>query len=354
MQQRYSFDWRGVSLPVHKASLEYIGGVSSQLQWQARDDRFHETNQDILKQIDEQNKKAEAFLSSAEGQKKLGDFLGESSQLFSSFMLGNQEGVLPYIQGKDLCFVIGAMRTGGTYLYRELCRMSGVDHTQYLKTMTHDAIPSGHALAFWQDPRHWMQLVFEMAQFLVWSKREQADHKELIQKRIAYGHAMGFLDNLFAPYTDRLVYVVSLRHPLTMADSFAKLEGIDPTQKNPASPPSWFLLAQKNLNLNQGQWQDMNFYEQCLCYWDLFYRDVVRFGGMRGKMVTLVYGKEYEQFLMRLAMQSGRDSYEPKPFIVENKERKPEYQSVNDQAVIENLKGFWLQQGYHLPKIPLR
>jgi len=91
-----------------------------------------------------------------------------------------------------------------------------------------------HLLANYHNPMMQHQLLFEICQFLVWAKRETGKH--VVQKRIAAGLAIPYLDAIFG---ERAQYLITLRHPATACTSFSEMEGINEEAKPTLSPAGW-------------------------------------------------------------------------------------------------------------------
>lgn len=348
----FTVNWQGVILPIHPATIHYIGGMPAHLEWDERDDRFHEVNEDSQSALEEARRAAEEAVKSGSGQKNLQDFLVQAMEIFSQLLLTDDQAVARFLGPKKWIFVIGGMRTGGTFMYRELCGLHQIDYTQFPQGMTHDSIPSAPALNFWQQPNQWIRFAFEMAQYLTWVKREQFNQDTIIQKRISYGHCLPLLDHVFFNSSSSLDYVITLRHPQTMGDSFAKLVNIDPKQDQPPTPSGWEILAEQKQGITSNQWKTMSYHERVLSYWEIYHQNLVRFGQLRGHFIPLAYGSDYESYLQKVKteLDSSYDfkSFKPKAKVSESSKETERYNEIENRMMT-----FWKIHGYNFPKLDL-
>ena len=178
-------NWKGFSLKLHIASVYYIGGVDPKLEWAVRGISAHNIDQNLKKDLEAQKNQAiQRFANDPKTRAAAQKFTDESCHVMEGLLKQGGVYISKYLGDRKFKFVLGAMRTGGTFLYKELCDIHGQQWDSLSLHMTHDSIPTYGYLQYWQHSHVVLPLLFEMAQFFVWVKREL--HSEIVlQKRIA-------------------------------------------------------------------------------------------------------------------------------------------------------------------------
>ena len=346
----FQLDWQGLTLPIHDATISYLGNVNPDLQWRAQGLTGHREDEDTnaLESLQNEVDKAKHILSSPQGEARLKSFLSEATFVFANLLSGKESWVDEYLEQKELIFVIGIMRSAGTYLFAEVCNIHDINWNNLNKLMTRDTIPTGQYLISWENPKSWIPLIFEIAQFLVWAKKEFSEYNTIIQKRIGYAHALPIIDNIFGTNAK---YLITIRHPAAMGESYAKLYDIDANSPEPATPYGWELLAKRRLARTASEWKNMSYYERVLDYWQVYYEDLVRLSQPKGEIIPIAYGK-FEEFLNQYAKNIGK-SYMPSKFIITERDYSDFWLSHKVQQTIEQVRKLWKMKGIELPEISL-
>ena len=337
------------NLPIHQATFDYITGINPRLEWEERGISAHSDNLELQKKLEEEKERAKQYLKTEEGQKELTNFINECSNLFSDLLNNSNCWKEEHLNDKEIIFVIGAMRTAGTYLYTQLSEVFNIGWKNLNIKMSHDSIPTYMNLFNWSDPSNWLSLMFEMSQFLNWAQKECMKQELIIQKRIAYGHALPFLNKLFG---EKAKYIITVRHPGAIARSFKKLEGID--MKNIGEPAGWRIMAKQRKGITNEQWEKLSYNERVLVYWQIYYEDVAKYGLPDGDVCILSYGKEsYENFLIKMAEQYNKD-YSPEEFKETEREYDDFWYSEQVNNTIEEVKFWWQVHGIGFPELELK
>lgn len=276
-------------------------------------------------------------------------FLEDCNMFFHRIMSEDNMWINDYFGDKDFIFVIGAMRTAGTYLYTELSNILNINWKKLNMKMTHDSIPTDIYLAYWNEVSNWIPLMFEMSQFLSWVNRECLNQENIIQKRIAYGHSIPILDNLFG---DNAEYIITVRHPGAIAESFKQMENID--METRMEPAEWKVLAQKRKNISKCEWEKLSYNERFLVYWQVYYEDVAKYGVPDGNVTVLCYGQEeYEGFLKEFAQRNNKE-YNPDEFKITKREYDDFWCSDQVNEVINQVDLWWQIHGFDFPDLELK
>ncbi len=301
--QTVSIDWRGFKLYFHTATVYYLGGVDPKLQWRVRGVSGHDSNLELRDTLKAQKDQAfNNLMTTKEGKIKTREFALECIKLMDGFMSKGSEFITNYLGKREYKFILGAMRTGGTYTYKGVCEIHGQEWDSMALEMVHDSIPEYQFLSEYFKPNIYFRLLFDMAQFLVWVKRE-VDSPIVIQKRIAYAHALPFLNAMFGRDAE---YIVTVRHPVPLAYSFAKVLKTDPFDSSFKEPPLWArYVMSSGFRMSEEEWGALSYFQKVLYYWSCYYSDVSNSIGFSDQVKLVGFGKGLSDFLETEAKQAG-------------------------------------------------
>ncbi|HET7657255.1 MAG TPA: hypothetical protein VFK37_03110 [Bacillales bacterium] len=130
-------------LEIHNGVLQYVSGsrYAKQL-WEKRGISGHQDS-NVMRGLHKQiNNEVIKLLGTEITQQRLQDFVNESLGLMNAIIDGEPDLISKYIAGKHFHFILGATRTGGTYLLKELSLTLDWPFDKLLQSMVHDSIPS--------------------------------------------------------------------------------------------------------------------------------------------------------------------------------------------------------------------
>lgn len=298
-----SIDWRGFKLYFHIATVHYLGGVDPKLQWEVRGVSGHDANPELIDTLQVQKDQAIVnLMTTPEGQKKTRDFALECISLMEGFMSKGSDFITDYLGKRDYKFVLGAMRTGGTYIYKGISEIHGHKWDSMALEMVHDSIPEYQFVSEYFKPNIYFRLLFDMAQFLAWAKRE-VDSPTVIQKRIAYAHALPFLNTMFGRDAE---YIVTVRDPVNIAYSFANILNMDPFDPNFKAPSLWAsYVTSSGFRMSREEWDALSYFQKVLYYWSCYYSDVSNSIGFADQVKLVGFGSGLSDFLEKEAKKAG-------------------------------------------------
>ena len=156
-----------VPLKLNLAALHYIAGVDTKVRWKAWGTRGQHL--EGVPWAVERERKEPYFitrgLNRRGGKEALDEYREECKTLMHAFLTGQREITEQYIHTKRFFFVCGIMRSGGTYLFKELNRKLEIDYTQRNFLMSHDSIPQFHLMAHHNNPIFQMPLLMRCVNF---------------------------------------------------------------------------------------------------------------------------------------------------------------------------------------------
>lgn len=243
-------------------------------------------------------------------------------------MENKKEELKDYID-KQFYFILGAPRTGGTYIFTQIADVLSFPWKNLLQKMTHDHIPHGFFLnggkeginqLGWRNPSNYVNAVFQICQFLVYYKREKIS-KNIVLKNISLCYGIKLLDNIFK---QKAHYIITVRHPAAMSYSRAKTFEIQETNK----------IKKTHFNI-----------------WYSLYHEVVRDGLPEGDISTISYGKDFIDFLNKFH-QIHDQTKKPLTFSPEKRDYDTDFWSKKElKEKINYLKELWSIKGLTFPDI---
>ncbi len=333
------------NLPVHHATLAYIYGIDPELQWESRGLSAHSMERQKIENLKKESMK---LFEIPEKKKEFDQFINESIKIFMDITSGNENVVKKYFGDKKFYFVIGAMRSGGTYALTETCKIMNIDYKKRNLHMQHDSIPTYNYIFEWNNPKAWLSLAFEFAQYLNWARREYQEHDCIIQKRIAYAHSLPFLQKIFR---DQAEYIITVRHPAGIAESFKKMENID--MSNISEPGGWKAIVKERMGVTFEEWNHLTYEQRVLKFWEVFYNDIVDFGVPEGKIHVIDFStKGFETFFENFSEEKGK-YHESSNFKPKQKEFIEYWKTDEVNTTIEKVRINWEYHGLKFPELKL-
>jgi len=308
---KFNASLHNIELVLHNSVVRYLGGIDPRSEWEARGLTAHDSDQSAKQELGRQSEKLSGFVNSKEGQEAIKNYLSEASNLLVGLLQFKRGWVTrAYLDNKKFTFVLGYMRTGGTYAMNQLAKIQGYDSKDYLLSMTHDSIPRGGEVHHMNIPAYYKHVLFDIAQYLVWVKREQSNLGHAVMKNINSTVAVHLLDGLFGE--DCNIFM-TLRNPLYAAESFKKLENVQGNE----TPSLWPEILEYKGYTNMAEWEKLDFYEKSIKWWTYLYTEASYGTKLMGERAFIAKYENLPEVLKKYAVAHGVTDYEPAPMIPE-------------------------------------
>lgn len=299
------------SLPLHETGLVYLSDFSSGAQWTLRGWKAHSRDQETLesrrKHVLDQLKES---IQTGNEVPEVRSYIHNVVEIFENLRNDPDSVVQKHFQNKQFIFVVGHMRTGGTYLLKNLMKTRGLDLENYNLGFIHDECPSDYFLSGWPARDARRGLYFQLAQLIHWYK-EEFSGDTLFKKRVSFGHALPAIDEIFG---DKVKYIVTVRHPAPAGKSFAEMVDI-PLFDDDYNHESWEEIVTNGLDIEQQRWRQLNGFQQFLYYWVVYYLNIAETSHLKEQIIPLEFGSEYEDFVEEFAGENKNvdiESFDPK------------------------------------------
>lgn len=290
--------------PIHEAVYFYLGGVDTELLWEHRGISGYR-NKDLEDRINIQKKTAFHRVR-FEKKKELDLFINEANGVFQRLLNHDTKWIMNYLGNKEIYFVLGFPRTGGTFLFTETANLLNVNWRSKTLEMLHDSIPDGGYLARSYIPLFRLYSLHQLAQFLVWAKRAFAKEKYIIQKRFLYAHMLEELDGIFK---DNVNYVVTMRHPGPCYESFKRVDGIVGEEV----PPGWKGILDHEGIIGEEAFDQLRSCDKAMLYWELYYSSIYRHK-LKGNVYTANYSEDSMRSFVKELNNKHKTSYKMNAF----------------------------------------
>lgn len=343
-------DWSQTNVKLHDASVKYIGGLSPELEWKHRGISLNETEKLSDNEINEAIQNSLAHLQSDEGKKQLEEFTSEvqfvCSSLIKDLNAGTNSFAYDYVGQKEFIFIIGEMRSGGTYLLKESCALCDTPIESLSRGMMHDSLPLYDYVIGHQDVSNRILFLYEIAQFLVWAKTTFQNSPRVIQKRTGYAFCLPLLDLIFGEHATHILHI---RHPGPSTDSIIKVFNLTPDNPGIAI---WRIITQRYSNLTQEQWDKLSWNQRLFLFWQCYQIQAAMNTPQKGKMLPLAFGSAHENYLHTLATELQKDPTQINKLTASEKPYSPQWpqQAITNQ-IFDSVKNAWQQKGLEFPDL---
>ncbi|WP_298286241.1 hypothetical protein [Acidocella sp.] len=286
---------------------------------------------------------------------------------------GDYPLVRRYGEAVRFAFVIGYPRSGGSYLTKELLRVTGLDHTRVSEALAHDGFPE--LSDGWYGPGangqpgfYLQESLFQAAEFLVianlYYRRKTVRHPHgywLAPKKFhKIVNWAGSFKMLLGP--GRADYLVTIRNPLPTAISIYEKSGgfpeggLFPAQAARSAIERWIVADLVMLGHSPEEIAAMDYFEAVQKSWSAFYARMATSGlflGLREEIRLIPYGAEALEGVVREynALHLKRDLPE-EVLIHEKANAHPHWVGRAGEAVAA-MTSLWASLGLTFPALTL-
>ncbi|QHS23287.1 sulfotransferase family protein [Virgibacillus sp. MSP4-1] len=339
-----------LKVPLRVPVLHYLGGVDPNLEWQVRTVAAHKPpEKKDQEKLEQQKKDAEHFIQTEEGIKSVKQFAAESSKVFQLLISNPNKLMNEYLENKKFIFITGAMRTGGTFLEKKIFEAFNLDLSDYSLHIVHDSVPHEESIRNSFKTPSLMFTLFELAQFLVWAKREFKHSDVIIKKRTAFELSLPLLYSIFG---NRAEYIVTLRHPVPAGYSMAKKRNYNVESYD--SPEWWYNLVKQHKCIGHEQWDNYNYLERFILYWQASYEKVARNKLSEQNLRFITYNQsDYSYHVNEIADKFNGNKVDFSDFNVIKKNYNKVWSDKLLNDVLTNVSNQWEMNDMKFPNLEL-
>ena len=342
-------------LPASPAFIEFLhtmltGGEAYVGGWYSQEDEELISDPNRFENIEE---KARYVMSSREGKERV-----TRAYRFFKEMLTGQLDTLKSISRFRFFFVIGAPRTGGTYLTKQIFRAAGIDYSRVQNALAHDGFPHLAVLSFKEVGNVHTNGLLQLAEYLTMVEMFFAQHGKLayhggvvVPKKFTKAiYNFALIKELFGSESS---YIITLRHPLSIIQSTLDKSGGMPPDGRFAVRSAierWALDDWVRWGLPEEEIAKMQYLDVFLGYWKRYHFQLALEGIPAMKTATVVpYGdasindavnKLYDEFGVDIA---------PEDFKAAKPPRFKKQEKAAAELVVKDVADFWDSLGLKFP-----
>jgi hypothetical protein len=217
--------------------------------------------------------------------------LGRAYELFVALLIGDVDAIRAVQQQFRFILVVGAPRSGGKYLTKELFRALGHDPTRIPAVIAHDGFPEA---APWRFDRHgttWVESLHTMAEYLAmvelfFGASRRHDGQVIVPKKATKAaYAPGLFQSVLGAGAEGLI---TIRHPVAACISTFESAGGLPADRRFVTRGNLERLWARDLisaGFSDREVAEMDYFDAYLRYWEDYHLRLA----MSGANVTRHY-----------------------------------------------------------------
>ena len=310
----------------------------------------------IPAQADEKQKAAVAVadrvLQDPAGQKAI----LRSYELLTALLTGQPEKLRPFYERYRFICVVGCPRHGGSYLTKQLFRATGMDPERVPNAIAHDGFPDAAPFQFKENYNSLTTMIQNMAEYLAmvetyFANSRVFDNRIVVPKKATKAAYHGaFFSAALGPDTE---YIITLRHPLSMAQSVLDKSGGMPKGgifNVRSAIERWALDDWMKWGVAEATVKKMSYLDVFLGYWKRYhYQIAMEAIPTMAATHLLPYGGASMTGAVKKFYSGFGTSMEPEPF---KEAPKPDFGAQENQkgdAVVQQVAAFWKSLGLTFP-----
>jgi hypothetical protein len=283
--------------------------------------------------------------------------LGRAYELFVALLIGDIDAVYAAQQRFRFILVVGAPRSGGKYLTKELFRAAGYAPNRVPAVIAHDGFPEAGPWRFDRSGTTWVESIHSMAEYLAmvelfFASADPHDGRIIVPKKATKAvYAPGLFQSVLGPDLDG---IITVRHPVPACISTYEACGGLPANRRFVARGNIERLAARDLisaGFTGNELAEMDYFAAYLRYWEDYH---VRLS-LSGPRITrhfrvVAYGAdrfmdEARSNAHRLASQA----LDIEKFnVTDRRGRYPEWMALAD-AALRRVSDQWARVGMAFP-----
>jgi hypothetical protein len=283
--------------------------------------------------------------------------LARAYELFVALLIGDVDAIRAVQQRFRFVLVIGAPRSGGKYLIKELFRALGHVPSRVPAVLAHDGFPEAAPWRFDRFGTTWVESLHTMAEYLAMvelffaAADRHEGHIVIPKKATKAAYAPGLFQSVLGVGAEG---VITIRHPISACISTYESAGGLPAGHRFARRGNIERLWARDLlsaGFSDGEVADMDYFDAYLRYWEDYHLRLA----MSGSNVTrhyrvLAYGAErFMREARRNAERFGSVAADVEEFhINDRRDRHPEWVARAELA-LRRVGDQWARVGMAFP-----
>ena len=283
--------------------------------------------------------------------------LGRAYELFVALLIGDVDLIRAVQNRFRFVLVVGAPRSGGKYLTKELFRALGHSPNRVPAVLAHDGFPEAAPWRFDRSGTTWVQSLQTMGEYLAMvelffgAAERHDDHIVVPKKATKAAYAPGLFQSVLG---DGAEGVITIRHPVPSCISTFESAGGLPANHRFARRGNTERLWARDLlsaGFSDRELADMDYFDAYLRYWEDYHMRLALSGSNVTRHYRVVaYGAErFMGEARRSADRFGSMAADVEEFHVEDRrDRHPEW-IARAQSALRRVGDQWARVGLAYP-----
>lgn len=283
--------------------------------------------------------------------------LRRAYELFTALLIGDVETLRAVQRRFRFVLVVGAPRSGGKYLTKELFRAIGLDPGRVPAVLAHDGFPEAGPWRFDEHGNTWIKSLHTMAEYLAmvelfFSNADRREDRMVVPKKATKAvYAPGLFQSVLGASAEG---IITIRHPVPACISTFEAAGGLPADGRFAQRGNIERLWARDLfsaGFSEREIEDMDYFDAYLRYWEDYHVRLAMSGSNLTRHYQVVaYGS---QRMMREALRNadrlGSSSREIEQFDAHD--RRHEHPEWIDRATstLRRVAAQWERVGMSFP-----
>jgi hypothetical protein len=251
--------------------------------------------------------------------------LARAYELFAALLVGEIDAIRQLQEQFRFILVVGAPRSGGKYLTKELFRALGHDPLRVPAVLAHDGFPEAGPWRFDRLGNGWIESLHTMAEYLVMvelffqSSSRQGPQVSVPKKATKAVYAPGLFQDILGGEC-----IITVRHPVpSCISTYETAGGLAADHRFTQRNNIEILWARDLLSagLSQAEIEDMDYFDAYLRYWEDYHVRLAMSGLASSRRCRVVaYGEQrFTDEARRIANRFGAPTSEVEQFHVSDR-----------------------------------
>ena len=276
-------------------------------------------------------------------------------QYFQDLMSGRADSLKRIHRQYQFHAVVGAPRTGGSYLTAELFSALGYEPTRVPAAIAHDGFPDAQPTFMRKDINHWVATTLSASEYLVIVEMYFSgcgSSTVHVPKKLTKGvYAGSFFNTVLGRNAE---YFVTIRHPIPACISTYEKSGGLPADgliKARSNIEKWIIRDLVHTGVAEAELRHMDYFEAYVRSWEQYYITLAFSGLTAHRVRTIVpFARDTMESTARLMHARLGSNQAPRSFVAFSRldERHPQWISRAEEA-LQRVGATWRLAGLSFP-----
>lgn len=342
--------------PISPYFADFLYRYFNQQSWPS--DWHDQVKEGGSKQPDEEAKRAQQAISELSNNASATKAVNRSYDLFLSLLLGAVDRLATFHTQYKFVFIIGAPRSGGSYLTKQLFKALGMNPLQVPRVIAHDGFPDLSPFTLLDRFNQTTMMTQRMAEYLTmvelyFSEAKPHNNRIIVPKKAYDAVYHGAFVNRIAG--SEAEYWVTIRHPVTACIStYERSDGKLHDDERFQIKSGLEIVMGRDYVFTSGDMEaevlTHHYFDVYLRYWEQYHYNLALTGLSANKNWTIIPYTEQAMGKMAENIKDRFGNVEPvEQFkVFDKRDRHPEWYVRAEKSILR-VRDVWASVGLVLP-----